>query len=91
MSGPVDVLAMLKQAAQVAEHNGLRGDARDFERAHAVVAELLDAEREVRAAYAAFPKAGTATTAQLDEVAARLNAALRRRAAAFDQVQEVEP
>lgn len=42
MTGGVDVAVMLKKAEQEAEHNGLKGDARDYKLAGAAYVALLE-------------------------------------------------
>ncbi|MFX3669761.1 hypothetical protein [Xanthomonas arboricola] len=50
------------------------------------VIRLIEADRELRTAYANFPAIGRGTPAQIDEAAAHVNAALHRRAAALASV-----
>lgn len=89
MSGAVDVLAMLKQGAQVAEHNGFKGDARDFERAHAAVAELIEAAAALADSQGGPWERGNAYISARG--AGNMNAAMKKVRAAVANVQGVQP
>lgn len=88
MSG-ADPCAMLKHGALLADAEGRKGDARDYRMALAAVAELIEADRELDAAYTEFPAVGTATPVQREAAAYRINAAHRRRAAALTELTRV--
>lgn len=99
MSAPVDVLAVISaevrrrrnsqnsknRDGQFADADRAGAKAAEMEAARAAVAELIEADKELDAAYAEFPGL-RAERAAIEKAAMRVNVAIARRTAAIANV-----